>query len=575
MTVFSIRAATIVLFLLAVPALPGCYGPFSGAGAMRIDVEVYKGPLSEEPEVQWASLLGHIGEAKRILLETDNFTRAVIANKGFDGLTKWPPHEWPVPRIKTVNYIDNVKKEKVEDLIAGSNKTLDEMEEIASKVTGPSAKEIEGLKKGLEKLRGKSADDLCQHVNPDNPWYYMMFWRLFGLLDDMDHYDCLILVTLVADTQDAIRHVEDVENKVATPKEGEKKTLDSTEVQSVVQETAHLSAILRDKAFRFAVASTAGQSMSFKVRIAVVNAVVAFSEVGNQLKTRADALAKQLDNKTGLDRRELPPGVALRESEPTDFIQLYKWWDASSPSLLGKYVQGIGWVGDRVKGVEELYSDHYWSKINTVYASGRGKVSMAFIKDDVGNWNLKSYDNDPENLLKAYTNFSITAVEKAMEIVQKVSPAGPASTAADSIGILLRKADETAFKSPTTPTQASEGAILSRLHRKTELELLAHVRQRAGKEQGLLDSYIKAMNDLKSTPKDPALQTKLEAEAKALADERRKEIKEFLKILDDHDRSVDVIASGLEEVNEPLGGLPTSKALFNNLKQPSASAGSK
>lgn len=572
MSVFSIRAATILLFLLSVTTLPGCYGPFSGAGAMRIDVEVYKGPLSEEPEVQWGSLLGHIGEAKRILLETDNFTRAVIANKGFDSLTKWPPHEWPLARRKTVNYADG--EEQNDNLIEEADKTLREMETTISKVTGPSKTEIETLKKSLEKLHGKSADYLCQHVNPNNPWYYMMFWRLFGVLDDMDHYDCLILETLVADTQDAITHVKKVEDAVektiaeenAKATAREKNPLSVEGVQSVVRETAHLSAILRDKAFRFAVASTAGQSMSFKVRIAVVNAIVAFSEVGNQLKTRADALAKQLDNRTGLDRRELPPGVALRESEPTNFIQLYKWWDASSPSLLGKYVQGIGWVGDRVKGVEELFSDHYWSKINTVYASGRGKVSMAFIKDDVGNWNLKSYDNDPEELLKAYTDFSKEAVKKAMEIAQAMSPAGPAAISGNLIGKLLRAADETAFKTPTTPTQAPEGAILSRLHRKTELELLAHVRQRAGKEQGLLNNYIKAMNDWKSTPADPALKTKLEEEAKALGDERRREIEEFLKILDDHDHSVDVIASGLEEVRESAGGLPASKTLFKKLK---------
>ena len=573
MSVFSIRAATILLFLLSVTTLPGCYGPFSGAGAMRIDVEVYKGPLSEEPEVQWASLLGHIGEAKRILLETDNFTRAVIANKGFDSLTKWPPHEWPLARRKTVNYADG--EEQNDNLIEDADKVLSEMETIISKVTGPSKTEIETLTKGLEKLHGKSADYLCQHVNPDNPWYYMMFWRLFGLLDDMDHFDCLILVTLVADTQDAIRHVEKVEAETKNAEKGKRKTLNITAVQSVVQETAHLSAILRDKAFRFAVASTAGQSANFKVRIAVVNAIVAFSEVGNQLKTRADALFKQLTNETGLDRRELPPGVALRESEPTNFIQLYKWWDASAPSLFGKYVQGIGWVGDRVKGVEELFSDHYWSKINTVYASGRGKVSMAFIKDDVGNWNLKSYDNDPEELLKAYTDFSKEAVKRAMEIAKAMSPAGPAAISGNLIGKLLRAADETAFKTPTTPAQAPEGAILARLHRKTELELLAHVRQRVGKEQGLLNNYIKAMNDWKSTPADPALTTKLEEEAKALGDERRREIKELLEILDDHDHSVDVIASGLEEVREPAGGLPASKTLFKILKQPSAFAGSK
>ena len=72
-----------VVFLLSLAALPGCFGPFSGAAAMRIEVEVYKGPLSEEPEVQLGSLVGHIKDATNVLEETQKFATAVIASKGF------------------------------------------------------------------------------------------------------------------------------------------------------------------------------------------------------------------------------------------------------------------------------------------------------------------------------------------------------------------------------------------------------------------------------------------------------------------------------------------------------------
>jgi hypothetical protein len=50
-----------VLIGLYVTALSACAsGPFSGSGAMRIEVEVYKGPLSQEPEIQWGELVGYL-----------------------------------------------------------------------------------------------------------------------------------------------------------------------------------------------------------------------------------------------------------------------------------------------------------------------------------------------------------------------------------------------------------------------------------------------------------------------------------------------------------------------------------
>ena len=72
--------------------------PFSGSASMRIDVEVYKGPLSEEPEVQWAGLLADLREARKGLIETDNLVRAVIVNRDFKGINGKPPTEWPLPR---------------------------------------------------------------------------------------------------------------------------------------------------------------------------------------------------------------------------------------------------------------------------------------------------------------------------------------------------------------------------------------------------------------------------------------------------------------------------------------------
>nr|MBA3966106.1 hypothetical protein [Nitrospirales bacterium] len=226
--------------------------------------------------------------------------------------------------------------------------------------------------------------------------------------------------------------------------------------------------MLKDTAFRWSFASTAGQSLNPKVRIAVVDAIVAFSEFGNQLHARADALMKQL-KPNGLDRRELPPSVALRETETTDFHHLYNWMNADIGSFAST-LAGLPSVKERVKIIESLFADHFWSKINTVYASGRGKIGMAFIKDDVGNWNLKNFDNDPEDLLKAYTAFSIEALKKAAEIAAEGFAPGK-EMGTKTVSQLIKMASQTAFGGPNVGNSTRISGIFEGLHQSLDLQL--------------------------------------------------------------------------------------------------------
>ena len=93
----------------------------------------------------------------------------------------------------------------------------------------------------------------------------------------------------------------------------------------------------------------------------------------------------------GDENAAMPLSVYLRNSSETDFLNLYVWNKASSPRLC----EGGCTVDDATKQstrvVERLFADNNWSKVNTVFASGQGKVRMAFIKDDIGNWNLKGF----------------------------------------------------------------------------------------------------------------------------------------------------------------------------------------
>jgi len=501
-----IRQETYTLFFLMALISTGCQsGPFSGAASMRVDVEVYKGPLAEEPELQWGGLVGHLEAARYALIETDNFTRAVIANKGFQGTS--PDKGWPLKRITAKSNPDDRKKTDL-------------------------------------KYSDDNDDDFCQKVKFDNPWYYFKFWTLFGWLDDMDHYDCLILSTLVSDTEVFIRQIDSLFSDPALI-EGKAAQVNPKNVQTVVIRVGKLSAQLRDQAFRWAIASTSGQSLNFKVRIAAVNAIVAFSEIGNQLKCRVNALAKQIDGSTGLDRRELAPSVALCDAEPTNFVNLYALYDASAPGLIAKYFQGIGWVEDRAKIVKDLFSDHYWSRINTVYASGRGKVSMAFIKDDVGNWNLKSFDNDPEELLKAYKDFTVETIQRAVMMVQSVSPGAAAAPAMKLATGLLEKASATAFGS-TPSNDGVDAMVIPKLHKKVAETLTTLANTHQDSDATLLSDYT-SKRDLLEKTNEPLAKAELEKAVdtakKALIAERRQMIQDLQQVIADHERMMSYATS--------------------------------
>lgn len=167
------------------------------------------------------------------------------------------------------------------------------------------------------------------------------------------------------------------------------------------------------------------------------------STYASRIGPRADTLIKQVK---GDDRRELPLSVALRETTSPAYIKQYIWNDTQSErdfillagreaETAGRVYGGVGSddVRARVKAVERLFLDENWSNINTVHASGQGTVRMALIKDDIGNWNLKSFDQDPSRLLDAYKSVGLAALATVAETIQQATGTGQAFSAATQL----------------------------------------------------------------------------------------------------------------------------------------------
>lgn len=188
-------------------------------------------------------------------------------------------------------------------------------------------------------------------------------------------------------------------------------------------EATRIATTLKVEAFYWAESQIGGLPTDARMRSLLVGYINLASELANQIASRTDTLDKQLD---GLSGSQLALSDHLKDAGPTEFLRLYEWYDATLPD---QQTWGPNRLSpqDRARLAQRLFADHYWTRINQVHASGQGKVRMALVKDDIGNWNLKSFDNDPEELLDAYRKLSLAGLEAGIRVARTLGTGGSAA----------------------------------------------------------------------------------------------------------------------------------------------------
>ena len=387
--------AAVILMLCG--ALSACGGPLSTASSMRVEVEVYKGPLSQELDTQWAELIGLVDEVKQSLTQYGNSLDHVI----------FPSKDCTWDREKFT------------------------LEKEDSSATSPVR-----LPRPASVPKTNSEGQAEQELA----------------------FSCLFLNEIRADVEDLGVIYQTLDADVGSDKnirndpfgvgfsgricaEGHPSSEKCATMRKALRKISEVAARLKTKALYWANAHALGNPQSTFVRASVAGFTSMAAQYSNQLASRADALLKQLQGK----RRELlPSSVFLRDTSPTDFPNLMAWNRAAAPALIAEMVfhplSAFSTVEsfDRIRVIERLFADHYWTNINTVYASGQGEVRMALIKDDIGNWNLKSFDSDPTELVDAYKDVTLAALESAADAA--ANSAAPGSTQAIDLASRLTRA---------------------------------------------------------------------------------------------------------------------------------------
>lgn len=388
------------------------------AGSMRIEVEVYNGPLSKELAIQQEELRASIEIAKSNLALLVREVHLSQCSLGcFGSLTH---KEYPVSHddaYHTCNTFseadDNIVYERIKNLVKLKNPGInDEHIKNISKHIFPetTAKQYQYMLPPKRKRGGE---------------YHIPIKH-----EDSLRQVCPVLTDIKLNMTDLLSYIF---------AQGEEPLPESTDYTLNQKKYAlyagRIGKLLAEGAEHWSTTQIAILLQSTRARINVSRAVINAAELGNEISARADAIYKQLAggiNHGTLLRQELSTSAYLRDAEGTDYLNIVDWLNAYPKRNTIVNPQNFGiesnrgrtsqWKAvDRTRMIERLITDSNWSKINTVFAQGKGDVNMAFIKDDVGNWNLKSYDNDPSKLLKAYTDFGSKLLVKAAKLATGAS----------------------------------------------------------------------------------------------------------------------------------------------------------
>ena len=439
---YSSRALVLPLIVLAA----GC-AQLSSSSSIRVDVEVYKGPLSREPSVQMAELMALWREFD---VSLNGYVAAVcgayveaIENEVLKRVSSEP-----------ANLVRNAFVSCHEGAVAAPVPASGQETTPVASTTETKSVPVTPKLAQLEAVR---------LITPQQCAGYQKTAKLSMIESE----SCFYLAQVYADALDLRARIANLTrygtqynqlgpHGIQRSFEDGKKL--SPEAQNFLNDVASLAMHMKFKAYYWALGQVSFPVYDRMTRAVVNNFTTLNSEYANQLGARADALLRQGRPEKPSSAALLAQSIYLRDSQPTDFLNLYTWNRAVYPALIEDVVLhpfeslSSEETSTRVRAFERLYADHYWSRINTVNANGDGEVRMALIKDEIGNWNLKSFDSDPTKLLQAYSSGAVSLINKAVSTATTGGSAGSANG-------LLAMASSMAFPGGTqAPATASPSA---------------------------------------------------------------------------------------------------------------------
>jgi hypothetical protein len=418
------RAHLIAVLAAAMATLASCthYEPLSlhGAGSMRVEVEVYKGPVSLSAEAQLGQAAAVLSETVRAMDGWHEEARAFLGpslcwddSKDEDRPQVWRHCVRPGDAPSKLAAPDKMLLQRTTCQKVGT-----EAQQAVSMTEWRDCMALQTAVQNSEAVIGAACfiintpafGDLrnvtylpigtCNHY-PERWNFFDEKSKTWAIEDNGDKTYGIRTIGEVLTAQQKICVDTFLRNVagIADPKDQavfKQRAITEKLIclhEGVVAALNNYASLLRSSAFRVGDATIRYVPHDREIRGLLASYAYIASEYGNQVSARTDTLQKVLQH--GVNAKLLPTSDYLRGASNTDFIHLFDWLEGAdkrypigSPGKLS--------VAERIRMAERLNADYYWEKVNQVYASGQGDVSMAFVKDALGNWDLKSFRRSVE-----------------------------------------------------------------------------------------------------------------------------------------------------------------------------------
>jgi hypothetical protein len=159
---------------------------------------------------------------------------------------------------------------------------------------------------------------------------------------------------------------------------------------------------------------------AYRLRLLLTPRVAGDEETFGLRTKTLDQLKDALDQIEGSRAESIPlrpAGAILRTASPVTAFQtnasrgsgnMLTQFTLDTVPVAGPMLKSIGSKltnPDYNPELELRLDREFWQPINHIELQGTGKTNYAVIKDDVGNWYVKSYSADPEVAMKSFSKF--------------------------------------------------------------------------------------------------------------------------------------------------------------------------
>jgi hypothetical protein len=277
-----------------------------------------------------------------------------------------------------------------------------------------------------------------------------------------------------------------------------------------------------------------------------IRAVREFGEGSDQEKRIASTIEAAYTHRAGMVFIR-PPSAFLRTSYAVSSLQSdpnIEWRNM----LLGHSLRSIPFAMEirnlifpwkkREAIVQAEIDKQFWQNINRVRVAGAGFTNYAVVKDDVGNWYVKSYSTNPKDIINSAKNLALFGMGStaAGANLQNLSPGDPRSLAAGKPAgpsSSWRKARFEAYRKKFDETTVRTAKDLQEETKGLKEQILKRLNKVPGYD-GHRDDFDLALADpppaeISANPeKDPMLRRRILDRLKAIEDYRRS-VKKLLK----------------------------------------------